>query len=66
LVNTFGEKFAKQNILSTFTGIWLSAFVLMPVAIFLIYKALKDSQLFNSEFYFRFFRTLKAYFNRNK
>jgi len=59
LLNTFGEKFSKEYVLSSFAGIWLSTFVLVPVAIFLIYKALQDSQLFNSEFYFRLFRKIK-------
>lgn len=61
LLNTFGEKFSKEYVLSSFTGIWLSTFVLVPVACFLIYKALQDSQLFNSEFYFRLFRRIKAF-----
>ena len=61
LLNTFGEKFSKENVLSSFAGIWLSIFILTPVAVFLIYKAMKDSQLFNNEFYYRLFRVLKAY-----
>lgn len=64
LLNTFGEKLAKQGVLSAFTGIWLSTFVLLPIAFFLIYKALIDSQLFNNEFYFRFFRKIKSKFKK--
>lgn len=60
LLNTFGEKFSKEYVLSSFGGIWLSIIALLPVAIFLIYKASKDSQLFNNEFYFRFFRKIKV------
>lgn len=60
LLNTFGEKFSKEQVLSAFGGIWLSTAVLLPIAIFLIYKASKDSQLFNNEFYFRLFRKIKA------
>jgi lipopolysaccharide export system permease protein len=61
LLNTFGEKFSKEYVMSSFAGIWLSTFVLVPVAFFLIYKALKDSQLFNGEFYFRLFRRIKSF-----
>ncbi|MFY7964826.1 MAG: LptF/LptG family permease [Chitinophagaceae bacterium] len=61
LLNTFGEKFSKEYVLSSFAGIWLSTFVLVPIAVFLIYKALQDSQLFNNEFYFRLFRQIKAF-----
>lgn len=52
LSNT-GQKFAKEGAMSPFMGMWLSTFVLVPFGIFLTYKALKDSQLFNKEFYFR-------------
>ncbi len=61
LLNTFGEKFAKQGVTSAFTGMWLSTFVLIPVGIFLISKAMRDSQLFNKEFYFRFFKKIKTF-----
>lgn len=64
LINTFGEKLAKENVVSPFVGIWLSTFVLVPIAFFLTYKALRDSQLFNNEFYFRLFRNVKAKFTK--
>lgn len=53
-----GEKFARQSKMSPFIGMWLSTFVLTPIGIFLIYKARKDSQLFNKEFYYRFWKKL--------
>jgi lipopolysaccharide export system permease protein len=53
---TMGEKFAKENTLTPFAGMWLATFLLVPVGIFLTYKALKDSQLFNKEWYYRFAR----------
>ncbi len=69
LLNMFGEKFVKEEITSPFTGMWLAILVLIPVGIFLTYKAMHDSQLFNKEFYFRFFkkfRPLIAKFKREK
>jgi lipopolysaccharide export system permease protein len=56
--STTGEKFAKEGSLAPFTGMWLSTFVLLPIGLFLIYKARRDSQLFNKEVYFRIFRKL--------
>jgi len=56
LLNMFGEKFAKGGVTSVFVGMWLSVIVLIPVGIFLTYKAMHDSQLFNKEFYSRIFR----------
>ncbi|MEO8117607.1 MAG: LptF/LptG family permease, partial [Bacteroidota bacterium] len=59
MLNTFGEKFAKEGVTSPFTGMWLSAMVLIPIGLFLTLKAMRDSQLFNKEYYFRFARRLK-------
>jgi len=56
MLNTFGEKFAKQGATSVFIGMWLSTLVLVPIGLFLTYKAMHDSQLFNKEFYFRLFK----------
>lgn len=64
LLNTFGEKFAKQGVTTAFTGMWLSTFVLIPVGIFLTSKAMRDSQLFNKEFYFRFFKSIRKVFKK--
>jgi lipopolysaccharide export system permease protein len=62
LLNMFGEKFVKESITSPFTGMWLSVMVLIPIGIFFTYKAMHDSQLFNKEFYYRFFKKLKPLF----
>lgn len=62
LLNTFGEKFAKEGVTSSFAGMWLSTMVLIPIGIFLTSKAMKDSQLFNQEAYRNFFTNMKGYF----
>jgi len=59
MLNTFGEKFAKEGVTSVFVGMWLSSLALAPIGIFLTYKAMRDSQLFNKEFYFRVFKKRK-------
>ncbi|MEO7983245.1 MAG: LptF/LptG family permease, partial [Bacteroidota bacterium] len=61
--STAGEKFAKENSLSPFGGMWLATFILLPVGIFLIYKAMHDSQLFNKEVYARFIRLIGKFFH---
>jgi len=59
-----GEKMARKDVLTTFGGMWLSNIVLLPIAAFLIYKAMNDSQLFNKEFYFRAFEIVKKFIQR--
>jgi lipopolysaccharide export system permease protein len=62
LLNNFGRKFVKQDVMQPFSGMWMATFVLLPIGIFLTYKAMNDSQLFNKEFYYR---ALKKFRNRN-
>ncbi|HWK02162.1 MAG TPA: LptF/LptG family permease [Puia sp.] len=59
LLNNFGKKFANQDVLSPLTGMWLATFVLTPIGLFLVYKALHDSQLFNKEYYFRLIKNIR-------
>lgn len=66
LLNTFGEKFAKQGVTSPGVGMWLSTAALTPICIFLTIKAMRDSQLFNKEYYFRFFKKIKSLFIRKQ
>lgn len=57
-LSTTGEKFAKEGSTTPFIGMWLSTFVLVPIGIFLIIKAMNDSQLFNKDAYARIWRSL--------
>ena len=61
LLNTFGEKFVKSGVMSAFSGMWLSTGILIPISIFLTYKAMQDSQLFNQEYYYRYLRKLRDF-----
>lgn len=63
LFNTFGEKFVRSGQASPTEGMWLSTLVLIPIGIFLIIKAMSDSQLFNQEFYYRTFTRLRKIWN---
>ncbi len=61
LLNNFGEKFANQGVLDPMSGMWIATFTLLPVGFFLTAKAMRDSQLFNQEFYFRVFRRVRSF-----
>lgn len=62
--STTGEKFAKENTLTPFTGMWMATFLLLPLGLFLTYKAMRDSQLFNKEFYYRAARYIRGLLGR--
>jgi lipopolysaccharide export system permease protein len=65
-LGTTGEKFAKEGSINAFSGMWLSTFILIPIGIFLTYKAMRDSQLFNKEYYTLFWRRLKSLLGRKR
>ena len=64
LLNTFGEKAAKSGAIGVFSGMWLSTMVLIPIGAFLTIKAMRDSQLFNQEAYYRLFRSIRQLFTK--
>jgi lipopolysaccharide export system permease protein len=51
VISMIGEKSAKGGSLSPLTGMWLSTAVVMPISIFLTYKATRDSAIFSREVY---------------
>lgn len=70
VINMFGSKLAKEGTWSAFAGMWLSSFILAPLAAFLCYKANNDSNLLNTDWYYAHFQALKKalapYFPKSK
>jgi lipopolysaccharide export system permease protein len=56
IVNTFGEKMAREGLWHTWEGMWLSSFILLPLGAFLTYKSATDSALLNADAYIIFFK----------
>lgn len=59
--STVGEKFAKENAIATWAGMWMPTFVLLPIGFFLTYKAMRDSKLLNNETYMRLLESIKNF-----
>ena len=49
IIDNTGYKMAREALWPCWAGMWLSSFVLLPIGIFLTYKAATDSALFNPE-----------------
>lgn len=49
IIDNTGYKMAREALWPCWLGMWLSSLVLLPIGIFLTYKAAKDSALFNPE-----------------
>jgi lipopolysaccharide export system permease protein len=66
LLNNFGVKLVKEDVLRPIAGLWMATFILTPVGLFLTYKAMHDSQLFNQEFYYRSYKKIAPFIARLK
>ena len=58
MIDNTGYKLARDGHWPVWQGIWLSSAVLLPLGIFLTYKAVNDSAVFNPDTYLNFFRRL--------
>ena len=58
MVNVGSEKMAKTGEWNILSGVWLSSAILLPIGLFLINRANKDSVVFNVEGYRNFFQHL--------
>ena len=60
IIDNTGYKMAREALWPSWAGMWLSSFVLLPIGIFLTYKAATDSPLFNPEAWSKEYERLKA------
>jgi len=49
IIDNTGYKMAREALWPCWAGMWLSSFILLPIGMFLTYKAATDSPLFNPE-----------------
>jgi len=49
----------EENIIGTFAGMWAASYILLPIGIFLTYKATTDSVIMNIDTYLLFFKKIK-------
>ena len=66
ILNITGEKLAKSSSLPPWAGMWMSTFIMAPIAIWLVITATNDSQIFNKELYLRAWRKVRGYFPSKK
>ena len=59
IIDNTGYKMAREALWPCWAGMWLSSMLLLPIGIFLTYKAAADSALFNPEVWMKHFRVVK-------
>lgn len=65
IITITGEKFAKELVWDVPAGMWLSSFILLPLGVFLSYKATNDSAIMNSDFYIEKLKKLVRFKSKN-
>src|SRR5580704_17853328 len=58
ITSLVGEKLAENDVLTAFSGMWLSTLILSPVGLFLTLKATNDSKIYSTEYYRNLFHRL--------
>ncbi|MEA3443899.1 MAG: LptF/LptG family permease, partial [Bacteroidota bacterium] len=56
IISITGEKFVREDVMPAFQGMWLSSAILLPLGVFLTYKAATDSVILSLDAYFTFFK----------
>ncbi len=64
IVDNVGYKMTRDGVWEHWFGMWFSSFILLPIGVFLTYKAMNDSVIMNADTYREFFR--KLFFVRDK
>ena len=58
IIDNTGYKLARDGKWEVWEGMWLSSAVLLPLGVFLTYKAINDSSVLNADAYLNFFRRI--------
>jgi lipopolysaccharide export system permease protein len=64
VISLSGEKLVEENLVSTTAGMWASTYILLPIGLFLTYKASTDSVIMNVDTYLAFYKKIKDYLYR--
>lgn len=64
IFDNVGYKMTRDGVWAHWFGMWFSSLILMPIGVFLTYKAMNDSVIMNADTYSSFFK--KLFFIREK
>ena len=60
IIDNTGYKMAREALWPVWAGMWLSSFALLPIGVFLTYKAATDSGMFNPEVWAKVYERVKV------
>lgn len=59
VISLSAQKLVEENLIGTFAGMWAASYILLPIGVFLTYKATTDSVIMNIDTYFIFLKKIK-------
>lgn len=59
VISISGQKMVEEDVIGTFAGMWAASYILLPIGIFLTYKATTDSVIMNIDTYLLFLKKLR-------
>lgn len=62
VINMIGIKMGREGIVPEWMGAWLSTLILLPVGLFILYKAANESAIFDQDKYKKAFDRLRLKF----
>lgn len=66
IISMMGERSAREAVITPAMGMWISAFILLPLGVVLTYKSVTDSEMMNTEAYTKFFKKIVSHFKKKK
>jgi lipopolysaccharide export system permease protein len=64
VISLSAEKLVEEDLIGGITGMWASSYILLPVGLFLTFKASNDSVIMNIDTYLAFFRKMRNFLYR--
>lgn len=56
VISISGQKLVEEDVVGTFAGMWAASYILLPIGVFLTYKATTDSVIMNIDTYLLFLK----------
>ncbi len=64
IVNTMGQKMAREGTWEVWQGMWFSSAILLPIGIFLTYRAVKDTRFLEADNYRKLLKGAKQFLGK--
>ncbi len=64
VISISAQKLVEEDVVGTFAGMWAASYILLPIGVFLTYKATSDSMIMNIDTYLLFFKKIRDFLFR--